>query len=110
MTALDVRSLGDSMIDAARDAVTARWPAVRALAEVELRKLAQTLEDIRALLEAGEIDTAGAHQLLRMQQNSARGVLCMVEGLGLLTAEEAVSAAGRAVAAIVNGIVKFRLL
>ena len=107
---LDLQALATTMVDAARDSVSARWPAARALAEVELRKLAQTLLDIESLYRAGVIDPSRARQLLTMQHNAAKGVLCTVKGLGVLTAEQATAAAMRAVAGSVNAALQFKLL
>ena len=107
---LDVNVLTQSMLDAARKAVSNRWPKLRAVAEVEMRKLAQTLIDIDTLRRSGEIDEKRAHLMLQMQQNTARTVLGNVRGLGVLAAEQATEAAIAAVARFVNGAVKFKLL
>ena len=106
----DVEALTQSMLDAARAAVSSRWPKLRALAEVELRKLAQTLIDVHSLYRSGDIDAKRARQLVQMQQNTARSALCTVRGLGVLAAEQATEGAVRAVARFVNGVVKFKLL
>ncbi len=107
---LDVKVLTKSMLDGARAAVSGRWPKLQALAEVELRKLAQTLIDVHQLVAAGAIDEKRARLLVRMQQNTARSVLATERGLGVLTAEQATEAAVGAVARAVNGAVKFKLL
>ena len=107
---LDVNALTKSMLDAARDAVSERWPRLRALAEVELRKLAQTLLDVQGLVETGAIDQKRARLLVQMQQNTARSVLATVRGLGVLAAEQATEAAIGSVARLVNSVVKFKLL
>jgi len=107
---LDVQSLAATMVEAVRTKVSSRWPALRALAEVEMRKLAQTLIDTQALYRSGQIDAPRARHLVKMQQNAARGVFLTIKGLGLLTAEQATTAAVRAVAATVNGTVDFVLL
>ncbi|MGZ5441466.1 MAG: hypothetical protein ACXW5U_07250 [Thermoanaerobaculia bacterium] len=107
---LDLETLTKSMLDGAREAVSDRWPQLRALAEVEMRKLAQTLIDVHQLLEAGAIDEKRARLLVRIQQNTARSVLCTVRGLGVLAAEQATEAAVGAVARLVNAAVKFKLL
>jgi hypothetical protein len=107
---LDLQALTGAMIDAVRRKVSSRWPALRALAVVEMRKLAQTLIDTQVLYRSGQIDEARARHLVKMQQNAARGVFCTIKGLGLLTAEQATTAAVGAVAATVNGVLKFKLL
>lgn len=106
----NLETLTKSMLDGAREAVSDRWPQLRALAEVEMRKLAQTLIDVHQLLEAGDIDDKRARVIVRIQQNTARSVLCTVRGLGVLAAEQATEAAVAAVARLVNAAVKFKLL
>lgn len=107
---LDVQALTKTMIDAVRAAVSGRWPALRALAEVELHKLAQSMLDVYALVQSGDISQSHARRLMRMHQNAARGVFCTVKGYGVLTAERATNAAIRAVANTVNTVLQFRLL
>jgi hypothetical protein len=96
------------MIDAAREAVAERWPALRALAEVALRRLAESLNDVAALLEDGAIDAGRARQLVHIQQISARAILATV--LGLSTAEQVTQAAVRVASEPVNRVVGFPLL
>lgn len=107
---LDVQALTQAMLDGARAAVSDRWPKLRALAEVELHKLAQTLIDVQQLLRSGEIDEKRACLLVRLQQNTARSALATVRGLGLRAAEQATEAAVGAVTRRINSAVKFKLL
>jgi hypothetical protein len=107
---LDVKQLAETMIGAAGEAVSDRWPQMQALAEVELRRLAQSIEDLGRLVAAGKIDEAKARHHAHMHQLMARSVLTTVEGLGLLTAEQATQAAIRSVTAVVNRTLKFVLL
>lgn len=107
---LDVQSLADTMAEAVRTKVSSRWPVLRALAEVEMRKLAQTLIDTQVLYRSGQIDEKRARQLVQVQKNAVRGVFGTIKGLGLLTAEQATTAAVRAVAGIVNDALPFKLL
>lgn len=107
---IDVQGIATSMIDAARAEVTDRWPPLKALAEVELRRLAQSLADVAQLLADGEIQEAHARQLVHMHQIAARTVLLSVQGIALLTAERAVHAGIRAAAKAINGVVKLTLL
>ena len=107
---LNVQSLAADMVYAVRKSVSSRWPSVRAEAEVEMRKLAQTMLDIHKLHSDGEITKARARQLLTAQRNSTCAVLKGLKGIGLLTAEATTNAALRAVAKSVNVAVDFRLL
>ena len=107
---LDVQSIAAAMIDAARAEVAERWPQLKALAEMELRRLAQSLADVAGLAAAGTIGEAHARQLAHMHQIASRSVLLSIEGIALLTAELAIHAAVRAAAKVVNGVAKFTLL
>jgi hypothetical protein len=107
---VDVSRLAQSMIDTARSDVAGRWPKLAALAEPELRRLAQSLVDVAGLVASGAIEEASARQLVHMHQVAARSVLLTIQGIGLLTAERAIQAGVRAAAGTVNGMVKLTLL
>lgn len=107
---IDVNALTDTMLAEARNAVSDRWPSIRALAETELRKLAQTLEDVNQLVANGTIDQSRAAELVRIQHTTAFQVLRTVQGLGLLTARQTLDAATRAAGAVVNRLVGFDLI
>lgn len=107
---LDVQGIGSAMIDAARASAATRWPKLHLLAETELPKLAQSLADVANQLAEGKIVEAHARQLVHMHQISARQVLQTIEGIALLTAEQAIQAGIRAVAKAVNGAAKVTLV
>lgn len=107
---IDLESLGTSMIAAAREAVPDRWPSLKVLAEMELRKLAFSLSETARLLREGDIDAQHAQRLVHIHQLSVRSVLVTVEGLGIRTAEETTHAAVRAVSSLINDVVGFKLL
>jgi hypothetical protein len=107
---LDVGALAETMTAAAREAVAGRWPLLQSLAEMEFRRIAQSLEDLGRLVAAGDIEESRARKLAYIHQVTVRSVFTTVEGLGLYTAERAIHAAIRAVANVVNGAVKFTLL
>jgi hypothetical protein len=107
---LDVPSIANTMIQGVRQAIGKRWSAIRAIAEPELRLLAQKLEDVQQLYASGEIDANRALQLVEMQRNTAMGVLRTVQGLGVLTAREALDAAAHAAGSVVNRLVGFELI
>ena len=107
---LDVPSIANTMIQGVRQAIGKRWPVIRAVAEPELRLLAQKLEDVQQLYANGDIDANRALQMVEMQRNTAMGVLRMVQGLGVLTAREAIDAAARAAGSVVNRLVGFELI
>lgn len=107
---LDVTALGAQMIDAARGALTGREPALREMAEMELRRLAGALADIQSLLSRGEIDPDRAKVMANIHQLSVRSVLRSVEGLSLAAADRAMQAVARTGAAAVNSVIGFKLL
>jgi hypothetical protein len=107
---IDVTSLAKTMIDGARRSAGERWPAIRHLAEPELRKLAQTLEDVRQLYAGGAIAADRAFELVEMQRNTALSVVRTVNGLGILAARDAVAAAVRAAGPAVNRLIGFELI
>ena len=107
---VDVESLAKAMIEAARAAFADRTPALRAMAEEEVRRLAGVLADIGARLATGEIDPERAKTLTNIHQLTVRSVLRSVEGLGLLATEQVMHAVTRVAAGVVNRIVGFKLL
>ena len=102
--------LSAKMIAAARQAVGSRWTEIQELAEVELRKLAQSLLDIHGLLRAEKIDQERARQLVHIHQTTVRSVLGSVKGFGILTAKQVPLMATHAVGSLVNQLVGFRLI
>lgn len=107
---LDVNELARTMLGAARAAVSDRWPQIEEIAEVEFQRLATSIADIGRLAADGKIDESRARQHAHIHQITARSILSTVEGLGIHTAEQALTAGIRAVARVVNGAVRFALL
>ena len=107
---LDLDALATGMLDAARKELAGRWPSRRAMAEIELRKLAANLVDIERLVREEAIDREGAQKLVQIYQLTVRSVLCTVDGIGLHTAERLTRTALNAVGAVVNRAIGFRLI
>ena len=107
---IDVEALGTGMIAAAREVVATRWPALRALAEVEMRRLAMSLHDVARLLQDGAITAERARHLVHIHQRTARSVMTTAKGLGLKTAKDVTGAALRSASSIINRVVGFNLL
>ena len=107
---IDIGSITNTMIAGVRHAIGDRWSTIRAFAEPELRKLAQTMEDVQQMYANGEITADHAFQLVEMQRNNAMSVLCTVKGLGVRTARQALDAAARVAGAVVNRLVGFKLI
>lgn len=110
MPDLDADKLARAMLAAARAALKKQWPAAKAYAEMEFRKLAQTLVMIEAQHALGELSKTEAKLLLEIQRNAARSVLLTLEGMGVIAAERAINAALRIVRDTVNAAVGFALL
>lgn len=102
--------LASSMLGAAKGTLDRDWPRVRAFAEPELTKLANTLVEIGKLLLEGKITELEARSLLEIHKNTLRTVLLAIQGMGLLAVENAINAALGAVRDAVNGAVGLALL
>jgi len=98
------------MLAAAQGSVTTGWNTLAPFAQTQFTNIAQQIVDIEAQLAAGSITQTQASLLLDMQKNASRAALLSVEGIGLLTAQNAINAALGAVATAVNGALGFALL
>jgi hypothetical protein len=107
---LDVESLGAEMLAAVRAAIAGHGPALKALTEMELRRLAGAMAEVASLLARGETDRESAQNMVNIYRFSVHSVLRTVEGLALLSADKARDAAIGAAAAVVNRIAGFKLL
>ena len=107
---VDLDALGTSMIDAAREAVSTRWPVLKSLAETELRGLAVSLVDVHRQVREGKITREAAQKIIHIQQMSVRGVLRTIEGIGILTAEQVTHAATKAAAGVLSQLIGIKLL
>lgn len=92
---VNVKLLAKSMIEAVRGELKAGWAEVSAVAEVQLRALAQSAGDIEQLVRRGSIDEERARLLFEMNRNAARSVLLTIEGIGVITAEDVIKTALR---------------
>ncbi len=108
--ALDIQSLAAGMIEAARAAVTEGAPPLQEMAEMEFRRLAGALADIAMLLAGGEISHERARTLSSIHQYTARSVLRCVEGLAVLSANQAMQAAMDAAADSINRFAGIKLI
>lgn len=108
--AVDWKVVGPQMLMAAKGVLAKKWPKVKDYAEVEFKKLADTLEMIEKLFLAGTITEDEARLHLQIQKNAARTVLLTFQGLGMLAAEEAINAALGVLKAPVNAALGFKLL
>jgi hypothetical protein len=107
---LDVTQLGKDILAAFNGALGEKWPDIREYGEAEAKKLAQTLVMIETLKFSGKITKEQAALHLDIQKNATRTVLMTIEGLGILAAEAAITAALNVVKDSVNTAVGFSLL
>jgi hypothetical protein len=106
----DVDALADDLFDAASEALADRTPALQAMGEMEVRRLAAVLAEIGSKLATGEIDPERAKAMANIHQLTVRSVLRSVEGLSLLATDQVMSAVTRVAAGVANRIVGFKLL
>lgn len=107
---LDVTQLGKDILAAFNGALIDKWPEISEYGEAEAKKLAQTLVMIETLKISGKITKEQAALHLDIQKNATRMVLMTIEGLGILAAEAAITAALNEVKESVNTALGFSLL
>ena len=106
----DVDALAKELSDAARGALADRTPALQAMGEMEVRRLAGVLAEIASKLASGDIDPERAKAMANIYQITVRSVLRSVEGLSLLATDQVMTAVTRVAAGVANRIVGFKLL
>ena len=108
MAALDVQSLATQMLAAALPILKQGSADIETYAKGEFTQIAQRIVSIGELLaegtagQPGGINDVQAGLLLNMQKNASSSTLLTVQGLGMLTVENAINAALGAVKAAVN--------
>jgi hypothetical protein len=108
--ALDVGTLAEQMLGAALPILKKNAQDAESFAKSEFTKIAQTIVSIGDQVAAGQINEQQAGLLLDMQTSASRNVLLTLQGLALLTVEEAINAALAVVKAAVNTALKFPLI
>ena len=108
--AVDTKNLVGPMLNAIEPIVGKEWGVVEDYAKTEGDKMAQTLAKIGELYTAKKINDLQAKALLDMQKQSMQAVLLTIEGIGLITAQNAINAALGAVQGVVNKAIGFSLL
>jgi hypothetical protein len=73
--ATNAKLLGKAMIDAARTAAASEWPAIKPVAEMQLRSLSQAAAEIETLLASNAIDESRARELFAIYRTASHGVL-----------------------------------
>lgn len=108
--ALNIQDVADALFAAVKPVLAKSWDQVQEFAKTESAKLAQTLASIERLKLSGQIDEGQSQALLDMQKQAMQAVLLTVEGIGLVTAQNAINAALGAVKDLVNGALGFSLI
>jgi hypothetical protein len=108
--ALEVGTLATQMLSAALPILKRGDQDAESFARTEFSKIAQTIVSLAEGVEAGQINEQEAGLLLDMQTSASRNVLLCLEGLALLTVEEAINAALDVVKTAVNTALKFPLI
>ena len=98
------------MISAAIGVFKKNWAIVQPYAENEFAKFSQDLILIEAMVTAGTMSQTRAKLHVEMQKNSMRAVMIAVEGIGIITVEEAINAVFAVLSQTVNKAVGFVLL
>ena len=100
----------DEMSSAAKKVLKDRWKKVKPLAELQLKSIIHNLEQIAELKLQGKITEDQARLHLMIQKESIRTILLSFEGIGIVTAEEAINSALSSVRTIVNKAIGWKIL
>ena len=98
------------MSTAVQKVLKSKWKKVKPLAELQLKNIIHNLEQIAELKIQGKITEEQARLHLTIQKESIRTILLSFEGIGILTAEEAINSALNAVKTIVNKAIGWKIL
>jgi soluble cytochrome b562 len=108
--AIDISKLAEDMLNAAKGPLTKQWPEIKDYAEMEMKKIAESIAAIEKMKLAGKITEEKASLQIDIQKNATRTVLLAVEGIGLVSAEQAINAALNVVRDTVNKAIGWALL
>ena len=84
----DVTSLTSAMTEAASRSVIC-WPAIKSVAQCELRRFAEALEDVRRLYANGVIEEDEAFEIASVHRNAAQTALRSIQSAGEATVRAA---------------------
>ena len=110
MPTLNVQSLLQDMLQAAKASLKDKWPSVRDLATSSLKKIAQSLVEIEIMKQDGTITEDQARLMVSMDKNTFKIVMLTIEGLGLLAVESALNAALNVIRDTVYTAIGFAIL
>ncbi len=100
----------DEMSTAVQKVLKSKWKKVKPLAELQLKSIIHNLEQIAELKLQEKITEEQARLHLTIQKESIRTILLSFEGIGIVTAEEAINSALSAVKTIVNKAIGWKIL
>lgn len=100
----------DEMSIAVQKVLKTKWKKVKPLAELQLKSIIHNLEQIAELKLQGKITEEQARLHLTIQKESIRTILLSFEGIGIITAEEAINSALTSVKTIVNKAIGWKIL
>ena len=100
--AIDISTLINTMLNAAKPVLKEKWPEIEDYAETEFKKIAENIVRIEKMKLAGTVTEEKAKIYLDMQKNSTRAVILTVEGLGIIAVEQAINSALAAVKDVVK--------
>ena len=100
----------DEMSSAAKKVLKTRWKKVKPLAELQLKSIIHNFEQIAELKLQSKITEEQDRLHLTIQKESIRTILLSFEGIGIVTAEEAINSALSAVKTIVNKAIGWKIL
>lgn len=107
---IDVTLLIKEMTEAVKKVLKASWKEVKPFAELQLKSFAENIQLIAVLKAKGKINEEKAKLHLAIQKESARTVLLSIEGIGIVTAENAINAALKVIQTTVNNSIGWALL
>ena len=100
----------DEMSTAVQKVLKSKWKKVKPLAELQLKNIIHNLEQIAELKIQGKITEEQARLHLTIQKESIRTILLSFEGIGIITAEEAINSALNSVKTIINKTIGWKIL
>jgi hypothetical protein len=110
MGKLNVNTILEEMVTAARTTLEENWPSVSDIASSSFKTLAQALVDIEQMTNDGAISGEQARLLLNMHKNTAKIVLLSVNVIDIVKAEAVINAALNAIKVPVNAALGFPIL
>jgi hypothetical protein len=110
MAEINFVEIGKNMLTAAKGELTSKWIEVKPYAEKEVKAFTENLKFITKLKAEGKINEKQALLYVDIQKSSMRIVLLTIEGLGIVSVENAINAAINSVKESVNTAIGWSIL